>query len=95
MHLLMSEGKSSSLRLRAGNVRSLAVAVTNEESDSTASAVHQKPASTVRKRKPTRVKTLIKSSVDKFTQEDRPQPNAKKPAASSSIDKRPFPFGQW
>ncbi|UJR36452.1 hypothetical protein I4U23_029175 [Adineta vaga] len=67
--------------------------VTNEENKCTLSPVNQTSTSVVRKRKVRRVKSLIRSSVDKLAQEKRQEQNAKKTSTNTSIDKRPFPFG--
>ncbi|CAF4189157.1 unnamed protein product, partial [Adineta steineri] len=67
--------------------------VTNEESNSTSTTVPNKPTVVIRKRKLRQVKSLIKSSIDKLTNETQQEQNTKKTSTNTSIDKRPFPFG--
>jgi hypothetical protein len=65
--------------------------VTNETNNDTPTITHIKPLGNGRKRKLRRVRSLIRSSIEKLTTEK--EQTTKKPSASIPLDKRPFPFG--
>ena len=65
--------------------------VTNETNNETPSTIPDRATGGVRKRKIRRVRSLIKTSIEKLTTE----PTPKKTHSSATVDKRPFPFGQW
>ncbi len=63
--------------------------VTNENTE-TSTTIQNKPTGFQRKRKLRRVRSLIKTSIEKEKEQ-----NTKKSSANIPIDKRPFPFGLW
>ncbi|CAF0918935.1 unnamed protein product [Rotaria sp. Silwood1] len=67
--------------------------VTNETNNTTSVTVHNKQPSAVRKRKLRRVKSLIRSSIDRLTNEKQIEQIGKTISTNTSVDKRPFPFG--
>jgi hypothetical protein len=67
--------------------------VTNEKNNDTSTVTHIKPLGNGRKRKLRRVRSLIRSSIEKLTTDQ--EQTAKKSAANIPLDKRPFPFGHW
>jgi hypothetical protein len=69
--------------------------VTNENKNETSTTNQDKPNGLVRKRKLRRVRSLIRSSIDKLTKEKEKEQNTKKASANLFVDKRPFPFGHW
>jgi len=69
--------------------------VTNETKNETSITSHNKPIGLVRKRKLRRVRSLIRSSIEKLTDEKETEQNTKKSTAHTLADKRPFPFGHW
>ena len=71
------------------------VLVTNETNNETTSTTPGKATGGVRKRKLRRVRSLIKTSIDKLTTERANETTPKKTQSNATGDRRPFPFGQW
>ena len=69
------------------------VLVTNEANNETSTVTPIKPIGNGRKRKLRRVRSLIRSSIDKLTTDH--EQTAKKSTTNLPLDKRPFPFGHW
>ena len=67
--------------------------VTNEKNNDSSTITRIKPTGVGRKRKLRQVRTIISSSIEKLTS-DKEQ-TSKKVSTNVSLDKRPFPFGQW
>jgi len=61
----------------------------------TSTTIQNKPISLGRKRKLRRVRSLIRSSIEKLTSAKDKDQNTKKISSSVLVDKRPFPFGHW
>lgn len=74
--------------------------MTNDRSNSRSSSFDNQSISDdescLKKRRPRRVRSLIKSSLEKIMIENETKPlNTKHNSTTSPVDKRPFPFGQW
>ncbi len=61
----------------------------------TSTTIQNKPIHLGRKRKLRRVRSLIRSSIERFTSAKEKEQNTKKISANILVDKRPFPFGHW
>jgi len=70
--------------------------VTNDRTNSRSSSLDSESMNNdenyVEKRKPRRVRSLIKSSIEKIMNDNQPK---KQNSTNLPVDKRPFPFGQW
>jgi hypothetical protein len=71
------------------------VLVTNENNNETSTTIQNKPTGFQRKRKLRRVRSIIKTTIEKLTDEKEKEQNIKKSSANIPVDKRPFPFGLW
>jgi len=78
--------------------------VTNDRTSSRSSSLDSqsidRDKNYVQKRKPRRVRSLIKSSIEKIIHDKQPKQinnttNTKQNSTNLAVDKRPFPFGQW
>ncbi|CAF1006532.1 unnamed protein product [Rotaria magnacalcarata] len=67
--------------------------VTNETNNTASATVHTKTPGAIRKRKIRRVKSIIRSSIEKISNEKEIQQIGKIISTNTSVDKRPFPFG--
>ncbi|CAF5151303.1 unnamed protein product [Rotaria magnacalcarata] len=67
--------------------------VTNETNNTASATVHTKTPDAIRKRKIRRVKSIIRSSIEKISNEKEIQQIGKIISTNTSVDKRPFPFG--
>jgi hypothetical protein len=70
------------------------ILVTNGTNNESTTIIHIRPEVGLgRKRKLRRVRSLIRSSIEKLTN-DKEQ-TTKRSSSSIPLDKRPFPFGHW
>jgi len=78
--------------------------VTNDSNNSRSSSTDNQSISGdehyVRKRRPRRVPSLVKFSIEKMINDNQPAQindakNTKQNSTISLVEKRPFPFGQW
>ncbi len=93
MHKLMNEGKSFFSEIKFSFSFAM-ILVTNGTNNESTTIIHIRPEVGLgRKRKLRRVRSLIRSSIEKLTN-DKEQ-TTKRSSTSIPLDKRPFPFGHW
>ena len=97
MHGLMNEGEHFFITVTSATLFfSFPIrVVTNDTTHDSSAATTTKSPGVGRRRKIRRVRSLVKSSVEKLTDEKGKAHQQKKSSSTVSMDKRPFPFGQW
>ena len=69
--------------------------VINETHSTSSVTTPDKSQGVIRKRRPTRVRSLIKSSIEKLSNQKQRETIGQTVSTNIPIDKRPFPFGDW